>query len=167
MTFLNIGPLEFILIFVLAIIVLGPERMLNAARAAGRWISQTVRSPLFRTVMTTSREIRDLPTKIVRESGMDETMKEIEQTTQEVNDEVNQTVKEVSQEVTDAAKDASSEAYQAVRDVNNTVDQAQVAAMAGTPQAKAAPVQTPYGTPPDASGYNADSSEPDDDPYSH
>ncbi len=65
----NIGPLEFILIMLVAIIVLGPERMVAGARTFGRWIYKLVRSPTWRAIMTTSQEIRDLPNKIVREIG--------------------------------------------------------------------------------------------------
>ena len=38
MNFLGIGPLEIIVILVIALIVLGPERMMDAAKTLGRFV---------------------------------------------------------------------------------------------------------------------------------
>lgn len=38
MSFLGIGPLEIIVILVIALIVLGPERMMDAAKTLGRFV---------------------------------------------------------------------------------------------------------------------------------
>ena len=38
MSFLGIGPLEIIVVLVIALIVLGPERMLDAARMLGKFV---------------------------------------------------------------------------------------------------------------------------------
>lgn len=82
MQFLGIGPLEFLLIIVIAIIVLGPKGMIKAARETGRMIRKLIRSPLWRDVMETSREIRDLPNKIAREAGIEEDLKDLRRSTQ-------------------------------------------------------------------------------------
>ena len=114
----NIGPLEFILIMLVAIIVLGPERMVTGARTFGRWIYKLVRSPTWRAIMTTSQEIRDLPNKIMRESGLEETMKEVQSVGTDLNDEISQAVKDVNSEVSQAASAVSAEVSQAVKEVN-------------------------------------------------
>jgi sec-independent protein translocase protein TatB len=82
MEFLGIGPLEFLLIVVIAVIVLGPQGMVKAAREIGLLIRKVVKSPLWRDVMDTSREIRDIPQKIVREAGIEDDLKELHRTTQ-------------------------------------------------------------------------------------
>ena len=38
MSFLGIGPLEIIVILIIALIVLGPERMMDAAKTLGRFV---------------------------------------------------------------------------------------------------------------------------------
>ena len=81
MQFLGIGPLEFLLIIVIAIIVLGPKGMIKAARETGRMIRRLIHSPLWRDVMETSREIRDLPNKIAREAGIEEDLEEFRRST--------------------------------------------------------------------------------------
>lgn len=82
MQFLGIGPLEFLLIIVITIIVLGPKGMVKAARETGKMIRKLIRSPLWRDVMDTSREIRDLPNKIAREAGIEEDLEDLRRSTQ-------------------------------------------------------------------------------------
>ena len=91
MQFLGIGPLEFLLIFVIAIVVLGPQGMVKAAREAGKLIRQIVRSPIWHEVMDTSREIRDIPRKIVKEAGIEEDLKELQLSTRGTIPELNRT----------------------------------------------------------------------------
>ena len=138
----NIGPLEFILIMLVAIIVLGPERMVTGARTFGRWIYKLVRSPTWRAIMTTSQEIRDLPNKIMRESGLEETMKEVQSVGTDLNDEISQAVKDVNSEVSQAASAVSAEVNQAVKEVNaelkQTAQQASQAAAKATAEANQA-----------------------------
>jgi Sec-independent protein translocase protein TatA len=71
MQLFGIGPLELLLIMVIAVIVLGPKGMVTAAREAGKLIRKIISSPLWREVVDTSNEIRDLPHKIVREAGIE------------------------------------------------------------------------------------------------
>jgi sec-independent protein translocase protein TatB len=119
----NIGPLEFILILLVAIIVLGPERMVTGARSFGRYIYKLVRSPTWRAIFSMSQEIRELPTKIMRESGLEETMNEMRSVGTDLNNELNQTVKDVHDEVSQAAIAVSAEVNQAVKDVNAELQQ--------------------------------------------
>jgi len=82
MQFLGIGPLEFILILVIAVIVLGPQGIVKGAREAGKFIRKVVRSPLWRDVMDTSREIRDIPQKIIREAGIEQDLDDLKHSTE-------------------------------------------------------------------------------------
>jgi len=108
MQIFNIGPVELILILLIMFILLGPEGMLKTARQIGGWIRQLVRSPVWRDIMGYSREIRELPTKIVRETGLDEDLEEIKKSTQQVNDELKQSVADANKEVQDSLKEAGS-----------------------------------------------------------
>lgn len=108
MNILNIGPLEFILILVIMFIFLGPEGMIKTARQIGTWIRLAVRSPMWKEIMGYSREIRELPTKLVRESGLDEDLKEIRETVNAATNETRQTLAEATQEIDQTIKEAGS-----------------------------------------------------------
>ena len=105
MEILNIGPVELILILLIMFILLGPEGMVKTARQIGIWIRKLIRSPIWKDIMGYSREIRDLPTKLVRETGLDEDIKEIRKTTRDVNSEINQTIGEAKSELNTALQE--------------------------------------------------------------
>lgn len=72
MEILGIGPLELFFILIIALIVLGPNDMVKTGRMLGRWLRKVVTSPGWQTVQQTSRDIRYLPNKLMREAGMEE-----------------------------------------------------------------------------------------------
>jgi sec-independent protein translocase protein TatB len=82
MEIFGIGPLEFLFIFIIAIIVLGPKGMVEAARETGKFIRKIIRSPIWRDVVDTSREIREFPRKIAREAGIDKDLEDLRRSTQ-------------------------------------------------------------------------------------
>jgi len=79
MEILGIGPSELIFIIVIALIVLGPKDMQKAGKTIGQYLNKIVKSDGWKAFQQTSREIRDLPTNLMREANMDlaETEKEI------------------------------------------------------------------------------------------
>lgn len=77
MDILGIGPLELLLILLIALVVLGPQEMSSSARKLAGFIRKATRSDTWKQMMATSREIRELPTRLVRESGFDEQINEI------------------------------------------------------------------------------------------
>ena len=77
MDILGIGPLEIIFIIIIALIVFGPKDMVKAGKTIGRFLRQMVTSPTWSAVQQTSKEIRNLPNKLIREAGIDEDMEEI------------------------------------------------------------------------------------------
>jgi sec-independent protein translocase protein TatB len=83
MEILGVGPSELIFIVIIALIVLGPKDMQKAGRTIGRWLNQLVRSEGWRAFQQTSREIRNLPTNLMREANMEmaEMEKEIRKAT--------------------------------------------------------------------------------------
>ena len=83
MQFLGIGPLELLLIAVIAVIVLGPKGMVSGAREAGKTIRKIIRSPLWNEIVDTSREIQEFPRKIAREAGIEQDLEDLRKSTQE------------------------------------------------------------------------------------
>ena len=81
MDILGIGPLELVLILVIALIVLGPSDMVKAGRTIGKFLRQIVTSPTWHAVTKTSSELRNLPTKLIRDAGLEEDLKEIQDAT--------------------------------------------------------------------------------------
>lgn len=72
MDFLGIGPLEVLFILLIALIIFGPKDIVKAGRATGRFLRKLITSPGWQTVQRTSRELRDLPNRLVREAGVEE-----------------------------------------------------------------------------------------------
>ena len=88
---IGIGPLELFFIILIALIVLGPRDMVKAGRTLGRLLRRLVTSPTWQTVQQTSRDLRRLPTKLMREAGMEEAIASIpnpEQIMKEVRDDL-------------------------------------------------------------------------------
>lgn len=71
MEILGIGPSELLFIILIALIVLGPKDMQKAGKTVGRWLNNLVRSDGWKAFQQTSREIRSLPTKLMREANME------------------------------------------------------------------------------------------------
>ncbi len=112
MELFNVGPLELVVIFIIALLLLGPERMTTTTRSLGKWIYRMVRSPYWTSIMDTSRELRDLPTKIVREAGLEESLKEINELNREIHRETN------IQELDQAAREMDNKIRQAANLAN-------------------------------------------------
>src|SRR5512141_1154367 len=72
MEFLGIGPSELFFIILIAIIILGPKDMQKAGKTVGRWLNQFIRSDGYKALQRASREIRNLPTTLMREANIDE-----------------------------------------------------------------------------------------------
>lgn len=78
MQIFNISLLEFAFIILLAFIVLGPEKGVEAAGNLGRWIRRVVKSPFWRELVSTSRDIKDIPRKIMDDAEIQKTLDDIE-----------------------------------------------------------------------------------------
>ena len=99
MEIFGIGPLEFLLIIVLMLLVLGPEQMLATARKIGVFIRQLVRSPIWGDVMDTSREIRNLPSKIIQEAGLEDDIAQIKEAAKAPTQMLNDAAKQLTVEI--------------------------------------------------------------------
>jgi sec-independent protein translocase protein TatB len=116
MQIFNIGPLELIIILIIMFILLGPKEMVITAQRIGKWIRNLVRSPAWREIMGYSQEIRELPKKIMEDTGLEETLKEVRASTQAAAADINSAVSESMQEVRKSTQEAAAEMNQAVKE---------------------------------------------------
>lgn len=72
MEFLGIGPLELLLIIILALIVFSPKDIAGGGKAVGRWINRLYRSDTYRSMKHVSQELQDLPNRLAREANLEE-----------------------------------------------------------------------------------------------
>ena len=97
--------MELALILIIALIVLGPNDMVRAGKIVGKFLRSIVTSPTWRMVQQTSRDLRYLPNKLMREAGLDEIKEGLpkpEQLGKDMGlDEVNKELKEVENGIAD------------------------------------------------------------------
>jgi Sec-independent protein translocase protein TatA len=77
MEFLGIGPMELVLILIIALIVLGPKDMVKAGNTLGRFVRSIIKSDVWKVMRQASQEFENIPTRLVREAGLDEEVKSI------------------------------------------------------------------------------------------
>lgn len=86
MDILGVGPLELLFIFLIALIFLGPTDMVKAGRTLGKFMRQIVTSDAWREIS----RLRTLPNQLMREAGLEEEMRELQQIQKEIKSEVPQ-----------------------------------------------------------------------------
>lgn len=86
MEILGVGLPEIMFVLLLALILLGPKDMVKAGRTIGRSLRKFIMSPAWQAMRTTGKELQQLPTKLMREAGLDEL--------QEIGNEVQAAAKE-------------------------------------------------------------------------
>ena len=69
----GIGPLELLFIFIIILVVLGPNEMVSSAKKLAAWIRKLRESELFKT----SKEIAEMPKKIMKETGLEDELSQI------------------------------------------------------------------------------------------
>ena len=72
MEILGVGPEELAFILLIALILLGPKDMIEAGRTLGKTLRKIVTSPTWKALRTTGQELQKLPTRLIREAGLDE-----------------------------------------------------------------------------------------------
>lgn len=77
MEILGIGPGELFFIILIALIVLGPKDMQKAGRTIGKWLRELTTSDGWKVFQRTSREIRAMPARLMREAQFDELDREL------------------------------------------------------------------------------------------
>jgi Sec-independent protein translocase protein TatA len=69
MEILGVGPSEFVFIVLIALIILGPKDMQKAGKTIGKWMRNIVTSDGWKIFQQTSRELRTLPNRLMREAN--------------------------------------------------------------------------------------------------
>ena len=109
MDILGIGPLELIFILLIALIIFGPNDMVKAGRTAGKFLRSLLRSEGFQTMQKVTRDMRNLPNRLMREA-------ELEEISQEINNiappRLLDPVKEVANDINAAFKNESQQIQQ-------------------------------------------------------
>lgn len=98
MSFLGIGPLEFLLILLVAIILIGPRDLSQTARAVGRALRRVYQSEAWRALTQVSHSLRELPETLVREAELDE-LAELRRTAAGVKEDLEQGLKSFQQDM--------------------------------------------------------------------
>lgn len=104
MEILNIGFPELILLLLLGFLVLGPGEIAGTARKLGTWMRKVTNSTIWKDIVSTSNEIRDLPNKLIREADLENEILEVKQfasTNSILNDDVLKISKEINGELVD------------------------------------------------------------------
>jgi Sec-independent protein translocase protein TatA len=71
MDLFGIGPFELILVFILIILVFGPEDLSRTGKKTGRFLSQMMKTDTWKAIRSISQEIRTLPNKLAREAEIE------------------------------------------------------------------------------------------------
>ena len=72
MDFLGIGPLEVVFIMIIALIIFGPNDIIRAGKSLGSFMRKVVTSDAWRAFQQASKGMRDIPTTLMREAGLEE-----------------------------------------------------------------------------------------------
>jgi len=131
MEIFGVGPLEFLLILVMALVILGPQDMVSTARKIGQWVYRVVRSPTWQAILATTQDLRELPQKIVREAGIEEAMQEVKGTVDEAKSELNAATRDVTVEMQSASYAAANEMQAAALSVNAGMNEGTQSASTG------------------------------------
>lgn len=77
MDIFGIGPTELVFIILIVLILLGPKEMEKTGRTIGRFLRDMTRSEGWRAFRDTSREIRNLPNRLMREANIEDIQKDV------------------------------------------------------------------------------------------
>jgi sec-independent protein translocase protein TatB len=70
MELFGVGPLEVLLVILLALVLFGPQDIAKNARAAGRFLNRLYKSEGWRTMVQASSTLRNLPNRLAREAAV-------------------------------------------------------------------------------------------------
>ena len=77
MDIFGIGALEILFILIIALLVMGPEDLEKTGRAIGKFMRRIVTSDNWRIFQETSKDIRNLPTRLIREAGLEDMQEDL------------------------------------------------------------------------------------------
>jgi len=94
MELFGIGPMEFVFILIIILLVVGPKDIEKFARNFGRMLNRIYKSPGYNIVRQASEELRNLPARLAKEAQLDE-LKDMDELKQIKTDlqQANQTIR--------------------------------------------------------------------------
>lgn len=159
MDFFGIGPLELFFVVLIALIVLGPRDMVKAGRTLGRILRNIVQSDTWRAVLAISRDMRSLPTRLMREANLEDEVKALQTETQQIRRQLD--MSEVQKDIQRAQKELAQESSNALADWTTPPEEDESPSIRppGIPS-ESPPAATPaQKTPPGAAAENASNTQ--------
>lgn len=80
MEIFGIGPLELLLIVFLALVILGPKEMIEMSKKTAGWLRKIRQSDTWKT----TREVMDIPNKVMKETGLEDELREMNSVSKKV-----------------------------------------------------------------------------------
>jgi len=77
MEILGVGPLEFMVILLIALIIFSPKDLAKGGKEIGRFINRLYRSDAWKSMRQVSQEMQNLPSRLAREAQLDD-LKDLE-----------------------------------------------------------------------------------------
>lgn len=77
MDIFGIGPLEIVLILIIALIVMGPNDMAKAGRTIGRTLRNITKSQTWQVIRLFMKEMQTMPNRLMREAQFDDIVKDV------------------------------------------------------------------------------------------
>ncbi len=84
MNVFGVGLPELILIFIVAMIVLGPRNIVTSSRKLSESIRKLVTSETWQSVIKSTQEIRDIQGQILEDTGLPESIKTLQNSTRDL-----------------------------------------------------------------------------------
>ena len=98
-TIFGIGFPELIFIFILVVVLIGPERTKEAAQKAGKALGKILRSQWWADLQMIQKNIRDLPNTLVRMAEIEEIQNDLKQSLDSIQNNINTEAQEISDEI--------------------------------------------------------------------
>jgi len=99
MNIFGVGPLEIVLVLILVLIIFGPKDIEKAGKSIGKGLNKLVRSESWQTVQKTGRELKNLPGRLMRESGIEDFEKSTRSEFEKTNAALNQSISTLKNEI--------------------------------------------------------------------
>jgi len=100
MNLFGVGPLELLFLFLIVLLVFRPEDIGKIARSAGRTLNRILKSDEWRMVSKTARDLRDLPSRLMREAEIEE-LKNIKRDLEETSQALQRESKDLGSRLSD------------------------------------------------------------------
>jgi Sec-independent protein translocase protein TatA len=99
MNFLNLGLPEILFIVIIALIIFGPNQMVKSAKDVGTFLRKAAKSPYWKEVWATKRDIDELPKMLAKEARLSDTIHELDRDSKKIDRSVSTAVKDLIMEV--------------------------------------------------------------------